>query len=523
MIFAGDFKQLKPVGEPALFMPGDKRTHDDEPDQDPDDADAEGTAQRPKAKRARTNASASHGRVLWLRLNHAVILDVLMRQQNPRDQALLNRVRENQATEADYAFLQSRILANLPPEEQTRFKDAPLVTSRNIVRTQVATRTLIRRARETNRKLLWVVAQDNMPQEMPELAKAVRTRLANMTDDKTQKMPSILPLVIGEKYLFGANKFPEAGHVNNGAATLVKIVPDAREPLVDWTTATPYTFKYMPRQLVMEMEKPPVPFQLPGFGPNQLPVAPTKAKFTTTWSELTAGSYKTKEASRLSELTFERTQFCMAPADATTTHRAQGRTCNLLVGDLTKPDGNMDPAHVYTVLTRTTSLDGLAILRPFQPEVLLQPPNRHLNDELTRLHRIQQGTLAAYRDNDPVDDVPLRECWPPHPVQDSPAAPPHAPRQPGSRKRTAPEQPPSLHTRHLQTIEDLETAAAAAKRMRMPVSGRVPPPPPPTATASPVPPARSAPAAPAPSQAPSPSASSSAAGPRRSSRLQNRQ
>ena len=76
---------------------------------------------------------------------------------------------------------------------------------------------------------------------------------------------------------------------------------------MDWSTDSPHTFKYMPRQLLMEMEKPSVPFHLPGFGPNQLPVAPTKAKFKTTWSELTAGSYKTKEASRLSELTIERT------------------------------------------------------------------------------------------------------------------------------------------------------------------------------------------------------------------------
>ena len=83
------------------------------------------------------------------------------------------------------------------------------------------------------------------------------------------------------------------------------------------------------------------------------------------------------------------------------------------------------PAFVYTMLSCCKTLDGLAILRNFTRADLRSSPNAKLAADQARLDRLQAQLLARYRNDDPVDRIDLRECFPPGyrlPIRAGPAA-----------------------------------------------------------------------------------------------------
>ena len=87
-------------------------------------------------------------------------------------------------------------------------------------------------------------------------------------------------------------------------------------------------------------------------------------------------------------ITVTRCQLPLIPAYAMTTHtcKCQGKTLESGVIDVVPPPyAKLDLAQTYVPISRFTSLEAMAILRPFPRSILNQKPHPDMKAELHRL------------------------------------------------------------------------------------------------------------------------------------------
>ncbi|KAG6822418.1 hypothetical protein H0H92_013979 [Tricholoma furcatifolium] len=96
--------------------------------------------------------------------------------------------------------------------------------------------------------------------------------------------------------------------------------------------------------------------------------------------------------------TVRRTQLPLVPAFAMTAHRAQGQTLDRVIVDLASCKGAEAP---YVMLSRASSLDGLAILRPFDIERIRVGKSQ---DHQLEQHRLRIVELLTLRENGDAAD-----------------------------------------------------------------------------------------------------------------------
>ena len=88
-------------------------------------------------------------------------------------------------------------------------------------------------------------------------------------------------------------------------------------------------------------------------------------------------------------MTITRCQLPLIPAYALTTHKCQGKTLECGVIDIVPPPySKPDLAQTYVPISRFTSLEAMAILRPFPRSILNQKPHPDMKAELQRLQSI---------------------------------------------------------------------------------------------------------------------------------------
>ena len=88
-------------------------------------------------------------------------------------------------------------------------------------------------------------------------------------------------------------------------------------------------------------------------------------------------------------ITITRCQLPIIPANAMTTHKCQGKTLQSGVIDIAPPPyAKPDLAQTYVPISRFTSLEAMAILRPFPRSILNQKPHPDMTAELQRLQSI---------------------------------------------------------------------------------------------------------------------------------------
>jgi len=86
----------------------------------------------------------------------------------------------------------------------------------------------------------------------------------------------------------------------------------------------------------------------------------------------------------------KRKQFPLTPAYAFTAYKAQGKTLDKVIIDLSRPPtGSLDSAYAYVALSRSKSLNGIAILRDFNEQILNMKYGKNYNDEIIRLNDIE--------------------------------------------------------------------------------------------------------------------------------------
>ena len=88
-------------------------------------------------------------------------------------------------------------------------------------------------------------------------------------------------------------------------------------------------------------------------------------------------------------ITITRFQLQLIPVYALTTHKCQGKTLESGVIDILPPPyAKPDFAQTYVPITRFTSLEAMAILRPFPRSILNRKPHPDMKAELQRLQSI---------------------------------------------------------------------------------------------------------------------------------------
>ena len=92
-------------------------------------------------------------------------------------------------------------------------------------------------------------------------------------------------------------------------------------------------------------------------------------------------------------MTIRRTQLPLVPAYAYTDYKSQGRTLDKAIVDLASASSLQS---IYVMLSRVKTLEGIAILRWFNPNKLYQRHPQDLRDEFVRIAELDEITRNMY-------------------------------------------------------------------------------------------------------------------------------
>lgn len=147
----------------------------------------------------------------------------------------------------------------------------------------------------------------------------------------------------------------------------------------------------MPKCLVVRVDLTDDELQIfpafPGLAHGEFPVYPMQKQF----------SYFFKLNGMKTSKTIYRKQFPVLPGWAMTGYCAQGKTFSRAIVDLATCTGRFAGKHnradAYVLLSRLKTLNGVALLRPFQKNILRSPQSASLTREIQRLKQLEEITL----------------------------------------------------------------------------------------------------------------------------------
>lgn len=176
VIFAGDFGQLLPIAQSALYKRSVGRKFSDPGVQ-----------------------ANVFGRLLWLSVSIVVLLVKSMRQageENIRFVELLDQLHEGRCTDNDYQLLQSRMITNVPfPWEKKEWYEAPIIVYNNEVKDALNEKATLAFAQQTGQPVHWYACTDSV--EGRELGPEENTFLMRLHSGETHQCLGQIPLVIG--------------------------------------------------------------------------------------------------------------------------------------------------------------------------------------------------------------------------------------------------------------------------------------------------------------------------------------
>lgn len=356
VVFAGDFCQLPPIKDTALYVPSSRSS---------------GFA---STSQTENGQKVVKGRSLWLQLTSAHILKQQMRQSGESNSAfrsLLTRLRLGKCNKDDVSLLKSRVLENLRQAEKSKLSSewgtVPIITARNAAKDALNARAVQKFAKERGLPVHYYYARDSVNKEP--ITGLLKERLLDLHSGKTQQLGK-LPLVIGMPVVLTHN-YDVTGGVVNGAEGILKAVryetdSEGRRYATSCVVSMPSS-RSDPLSFLEDKEVVALP-------------------------ETT--SCKLKNFYSKAEFRFSRSQLPIMPAFAYTDYKAQGRTMEKVIVDL---QSCRNLQSVYVMLSRAKSLDGLLILRDFQSKQLCNPLSGDLRTELNRLDALALETVRTSR------------------------------------------------------------------------------------------------------------------------------
>ena len=381
IIFSGDFAQLKPVRQRALY------NH------------AVGT--HAHSGMSIHGQEEAIGKSLWHQITTVVILRQNMRQniQSARDgkfrQALEN-MRYKACTTQDIQFLKTLIAGHGPDKPklaQKRFRHVSVITARNAHKDHLNELGARRFANDHNIELHSFRSIDKWSNvdKLDKYGKCKRSKLKrnivnphhNTNDvtgkmqeilwdlhpNSTEKLPGTLKLCIGMPVLIKKNEATECCVTNGAEATVV-----------GWQTSMSPQDHETLNVLFVKLNSPPRSIQIQGLPNNVVPLT----RHTKTIECIFPNDHVA---------CIERSQIMILPNFAMTDYASQGRTRLNNVVDLSNCRNHQS---YYTCLSRSSSADGTIIVQGFDTSKITGGASGELRQEFRELELLDDITTKRY-------------------------------------------------------------------------------------------------------------------------------
>ena len=244
------------------------------------------------------------------------------------------------------------------------------------------------------------VAQDyikNTVVEDPRLRKA----LLDLPDNKTEHLPSYLPLVPGMPVLLTCNIATELGLSNGTRGIFRQLVYDDFDDDVRVTDPFfPQHTKFIthPKYALVEFPSCKLDSGLSHLDTHIIPIAVTEQSFLFDVKQLlpSADQRAARTKKRAANITIKRKALPLVPAYSMTTEKSQGQTIAKIIVDLVTPPGPIEVASVYVPLSRVKRLDDLLVVRPFEFSSLQVRPSVAQMEEINRMNVIANETKKRF-------------------------------------------------------------------------------------------------------------------------------
>ena len=202
-----------------------------------------------------------------------------------------------------------------------------------------------------------------------------------LPDNKTEGLPGDLPIIPNMPVLITHNIATKL-HISNGSiGRLVKVVYEDEEQSYDATAIGDSTFSsntvYIRKPLYALVQLPQckIAFALPDLQPTLVPIVPEQKTIKVDLKSILSSAQK-RLLQNKTTITITRCQLPLIPAYTMTTHKCQGKTLQSGVIDIVPPPyPKPNLAQTYVPISRFTSLEAMAILRPFPRSILNQKPH----------------------------------------------------------------------------------------------------------------------------------------------------
>lgn len=365
VIFTGDFGQLKPVSEYALY------NHD--------------LIRHPSMSSALRleGMNALKGVYLWRLVRTVVLLKKNQRQSGDKEYAaLLNRVRTGESETAhwngdadDFATLQTRLLQNLDNESISRFQatefgQTPIIVGRKQVRDLLNRRILAHHAAYIGAEVHKYYSRDHVDGSSPSTRD--QEKLWLLASSRCDRAPGYIQLFPGMKVMVQEN-VAFANNVVNGAVGTVRDIRYEEDRGKRYAS-------------VVYVEIPGAGRVCGNVDNDVVPIFPVR--YTFKWTRKPAMETRKPDIVKVT-----RTQLPLLPAYSYTDYKSQGRS---LDGAIVDPATAQTLQGLYVMLSRVRNLSGLGILRPFRSLKVYQRLSQELREELTRLEILDSDTALRY-------------------------------------------------------------------------------------------------------------------------------
>ncbi|PPQ97075.1 hypothetical protein CVT26_001258 [Gymnopilus dilepis] len=350
VIFMGDLCQLKPPKQVALY------------------GRPNGKSKSSKAT-SKDEIRAMNGIVIWKQVAKVVELVKNCRHSgDPQFSEFLSRLRvgrcigmtTNPTSLDDYQYLQSRLLTNIHrqnPRELESFKDAPFIVGTKKLRDLLNAEIISSRAARSKKEVHLYYSKDYCKRR--EVTGGSAEYLWTLQSSLVRDSFGRLPMFEGMKVMVTENIAFDSKIVNGSEGTIRKILYDVDGEGRRFATA-----------VYVHIEG--IGFRIPGLEEDVVPIFPTRVSISSV----------NLDAVGLEGCTFSRLQLPLIPAYAFTDFKSQGKTLEKAIVDIITARGQ----GAYVMLSRVTSLRGIAILRWFPPSCIYTRLPEDLRTELKRLN-----------------------------------------------------------------------------------------------------------------------------------------
>ena len=352
IIFAGDFAQLPPVGDTKLYTHLNyTKLHTDTP----------------------SGQKTVFGKLLWHSVDTVILLNEQMRQAgeaNVKFVSLLSRLRDGSCTEEDFELLNTRLISTANEDLANElWQRAPVIVSENAVKDAINVRATLAFAARTNQTVQWFEAIDTYRGTKitdPEVREYMLAQPSGKTGQRLGKFPLVLgmPVIVNQNFDVGN------GLVNGSFGYLRDFRSQEDE---DGVKSLKFCI----------VEVPDVTCEpLPHLPQKHVPIISDTVDMRPITHPASGNSCKMR-----------RFQVPLTPGFAMTAHKAQGLTLSHVIVDFASCKGTEAP---YVMASRSTSLEGLLVMRPFSISKVSCHRSQEAREEFNRLDLARWQTISTH-------------------------------------------------------------------------------------------------------------------------------